>query len=31
MTLRKKTKYWNLKEEALDHPLWGIHCGPVAR
>jgi len=35
MTLRGKTGYWKLKEEALDRTLWrtgfGRGCGPVVR
>jgi hypothetical protein len=33
--LKKKTRYWNLKEEALDRNVWrnrfGRGYGPVAR
>jgi hypothetical protein len=35
MTLRKKRRYWNLKEEALDCTLWrtrfGRGYGPVVK
>jgi hypothetical protein len=33
--LRKRVRYWNLREEALDRPVWrtgfGSGCGPVVR
>jgi hypothetical protein len=33
--LKEKRRYWKLKEEALDHTLWGIRFGreygPVVR
>jgi hypothetical protein len=33
--LKEKTRYWKLKEEALDHTLWrtgfGRGYGPVVR
>jgi hypothetical protein len=33
--LKEKIKYWKLKEEALDHTLWGTRFGrgygPVVR
>jgi len=25
--LKEKTRYWNLKEEELDRPLWGTRFG----
>jgi len=25
--LKEKKRYWNLKEEALDHTLWRTHFG----
>jgi hypothetical protein len=33
--LKEKRRYWNLKEEAVDHTLWRTHFGrgygPVVR
>jgi hypothetical protein len=33
--LRERSRYWKLKEEALDRTLWGTRCGrgcrPVVR
>jgi hypothetical protein len=33
--VKKKRRYWDFKEEALDHTLWRTRCGrgygPVTR